>query len=85
MPAIILPYYCVIGGWVTKYLAVFLSGGAKEAATDGFFGGFITSTFEPIGWFLIFLGLTALIVLFGVEKGIEKVSKIMMPVLVVLT
>ena len=85
VPVIILPYYCVIGGWVAKYLAVFLSGGAKDAATDGFFGGFITSTFEPIGWFLIFLGLTALIVLFGVEKGIEKVSKIMMPILVVLT
>lgn len=85
VPVIILPYYCVIGGWVTKYLAVFLSGGAKDAATDGFFGGFITSAVEPVGWFLIFLGLTALIVLFGVEKGIEKVSKIMMPVLVVLT
>lgn len=41
-------------------------------------------TFEPLGWFLIFLGVTAVIVLLGVEKGIEKVSKFMMPVLVVL-
>ena len=85
VPVIILPYYCVIGGWVAKYLWVFLSGGIKEAASDGFFGVFITATVEPIGWFLIFLGITALIVLLGVEKGIEKVSKIMMPVLVVLT
>ncbi len=85
VPVIILPYYCVIGGWVTKYLAVFLSGGASDAATDGFFGNFITSAGEPVGWFLVFLGLTALVVLFGVEKGIEKVSKIMMPILVVLT
>lgn len=85
VPVIILPYYCVIGGWVAKYLWVFLSGGIKEAASDGFFGVFITAAVEPIGWFLIFLGITALIVLLGVEKGIEKVSKIMMPVLVVLT
>ncbi len=43
------------------------------------------SPWEPIGWFFLFLGVTALIVLFGVEKGIEKVSKIMMPVLVALS
>ncbi len=85
VPAIILPYYSVIGGWVTKYLAVFLSGGASEAASDGYFEGFIAKPIEPIGWFMLFIGLTALVVLLGVEKGIEKVSKLMMPVLVVLT
>ncbi len=85
IPAIILPYYSVIGGWVTKYLAVFVSGGASEAAADGYFEGFIAKPIEPIGWFLLFIGLTALIVLLGVEKGVEKVSKVMMPVLVVLT
>lgn len=85
IPVIILPYYSVIGGWVTKYLAVFVSGGIHDAATDGYFEGFIAKPFEPIGWFLLFIGLTALIVLLGVEKGIEKVSKVMMPVLVVLT
>ena len=57
----------------------------SEAAQDGFFDNFITTPTEPVGWFLIFLSLTALVVLFGVEKGIEKVSKIMMPVLVILT
>ena len=85
IPALILPYYSVIGGWVSKYLSVFLTGGIHEAAADGYFEGFISKTAEPIGWFFFFIGLTALIVLFGVEKGVEKVSKIMMPVLVVLT
>jgi len=85
VPAIILPYYSVIGGWVTKYLYAFCTGDGVAAAGENYFSGFITSTAEPVGWFFIYIGLTALIVLFGVEKGIEKVSKIMMPVLVVLS
>ena len=85
VPVIILPYYSVIGGWVIKYFAVFVSGGASASAADGYFESFIGGTFEPLGWFFLFLGLTALIVLFGVEKGVEKVSKVMMPLLVVLT
>ncbi len=85
VPMIILPYYSVIGGWIIKYLGVFVTGNMANAATDGYFESFISQPTEPIGWFMLFMGLTALIVLFGVEKGIEKVSKIMMPVLVVLT
>lgn len=85
VPVIILPYYSVIGGWVTKYLYAFASGSAVAAAGDSYFGDFIAQTGEPIFWFLLFLGVTALIVLGGVEKGIEKVSKIMMPILVVLS
>ena len=85
IPALILPYYSVIGGWVTKYFAVYVSGQGHAAAVDGYFDTFISSNWEPIGWFALFIGLTALIVLFGVEKGIEKVSKIMMPVLVALS
>ena len=85
VPMIILPYYSVIGGWVVKYFSVFVSGAVADAATDGYFDAFISQTGEPIAWFLLFLGLTALVVLLGVEKGIEKVSKIMMPVLVTLT
>ena len=85
IPALILPYYSVIGGWVTKYLTVFATGGVHEAAADDYFTGFISKPVEPIGWFLLFVGLTALVVLLGVEKGVEKVSKIMMPILVVLT
>lgn len=85
VPIIILPYYSVIGGWVAKYLTVFVSGGASASAADDYFSNFIAQPFEPLGWFLLFIGLTAVVVLFGVEKGIEKVSKFMMPILVVLT
>ncbi len=84
VPIIILPYYSVIGGWVIKYLSVFLSGKGMQAVSDDYFGNFIGSVSEPLLWFAIFVGLTFLVVLLGVEKGIEKVSKIMMPVLVVL-
>lgn len=85
VPTFILPYYSVIGGWVIKYFVVFASGGMKDAAGDTYFNDFISSPVEPLGWFFLFLALTAIIVLFGVEKGIEKVSKFMMPVLVILT
>lgn len=85
IPAIILPYYSVIGGWVTKYLIEYTTGGVAEVAQDAFFGNFISDTMSPAFWFMIFLGVTLLVVLCGVEKGIEKVSKYMMPVLIVLS
>ena len=85
VPMIILPYYSVIGGWVTKYLVAFCSGNIAQAAQDGYFSHFIAEPGESTLFFAVFIGLTALIVLFGVEKGIEKVSKFMMPVLVVLS
>ena len=85
VPVIILPYYSVIGGWIAKYLFTFVSGNIAAASADGFFEGFIGSATEPVIWFLLFIGATALIVLGGVEKGVEKVSKIMMPLLVALT
>ncbi len=84
IPMLILPYYSVIGGWVAKYIAVFVSGGVSDASQSGYFSNFIKSPIEPLGWFMLFIGLTALVVLFGVEKGIEKVSKVMMPVLVLM-
>lgn len=85
VPAIILPYYSVIGGWVIKYFTVFVSGQSSSAASDTYFDNFISTTTEPLLWFALFIGLTAVIVLLGVEKGVEKVSKFMMPVLVALT
>ena len=85
IPMLILPYYAVIGGWVTKYFGMYVSGNGSAVADPNYFVDFIGRTWEPIGWFLLFIGVTALIVLFGVEKGIEKVSKILMPVLVALT
>ena len=85
VPIIIFPYYSVIGGWVVKYFSVFVSGGVDAAAGDTYFTDFISGTFEPIGWFFLFMAVTSIIVLCGVEKGIEKVSKVMMPILVILT
>ena len=84
IPVIILPYYCVIGGWVTKYVTVFAAGQNIAAAEDSFFGNFIGREYAPLIFFIIFLGLTSLIVISGVEKGIEKVSSYLMPALIVL-
>ncbi len=85
MPVLILPYYCVIGGWVTKYGAVMLSGAVSESANDSYFPSFISSTVSPLVFFLIFALLVAIIIFLGVNKGIEKFSKLLMPLLLVLT
>ena len=84
VPFLILPYYCIIGGWVLKYATVFMTGGGKQAASDGYFGGFITSYAQPIIFNLIFLLATAFIIYRGVNKGIEAISKILMPILLVI-
>lgn len=84
VPVIILPYYCTIGGWVLKYFFTFVTGRGTEAAADGYFTGYITQQWQPIIWMLVFLALTSLTVFCGVDKGIEKTSKILMPILLVL-
>ena len=84
VPFLILPYYCIIGGWVLKYATVFMTGGGKQTASDGYFGGFITSYAQPIIFNLIFLLATAFIIYRGVNKGIEAISKILMPILLVI-
>ena len=84
VPFIITPYYCVIGGWVIKYMIAFITGNVSAAATDDYFTGFITQPVEPIIWFIVYVVLTAVVVAIGVQKGIEKASSILMPVLVVL-
>ena len=85
VPMMILPYYSAIGGWILKYLAAYLTGGAPTAAeAAGFFGGFITSPVEPIIWFVIFLAATTFVVYKGVNAGIERMSKVMMPILLML-
>ncbi|MCQ2911529.1 MAG: sodium-dependent transporter [Clostridia bacterium] len=86
VPFIITPYYCVIGGWVLKYLTLFVTGSGTVAADQGdYFSSFIGSSSGTTWFFVIFAALTALVVIFGVEKGIEKISKFLMPVLIVLT
>ena len=84
VPVIIMTYYAVIGGWITKYTVVYLTGNASEAAEDGYFTSFITSPVASVVYALLFMGATAYIVYKGVEGGIEKVSKYMMPILLVL-
>ena len=82
VPAVILPYYSVIGGWVMKYIAGFVSGDMSTMAGSDYFNNYIEKAGEPVVWFFLFLGITAVVVMLGVEKGIENVSKVMMPVLV---
>ena len=84
VPAIIMTYYSVIGGWIAKYLVTFVSGAGKEAAQDGYFTSFITSSVSPVFFMLVFLAFTSFIVYRGVEKGIEKFARIVMPGLLVM-
>jgi len=84
IPIIILPYYSVIGGWVIKYMSVFVTGQGTAAAEDGYFGGFIGASASPIIMFWIFLTLTMVVVLGGVQKGVERASTFLMPILLVL-
>ena len=84
IPALILPYYCAIGGWVLKYLSAFVTMQGSAAAADTYFTGFITAPWEPIVWFLIYLTATTLVVYKGVNKGIEKLSRVLMPILLIL-
>jgi NSS family neurotransmitter:Na+ symporter len=84
IPMLIVPYYSVIGGWVIKYLFEYLRGNTKALAGDSYFGSFITSNAGSELWFLIFAALVILVIVAGVQNGIERVSRIMMPMLVVL-
>ncbi|MGI6118123.1 MAG: sodium-dependent transporter [Bilifractor sp.] len=84
VPVLIMTYYSVIGGWITKYIAVYLTGAGQAAAGDSYFTDFITSPVSPAVFGLIFMIITAVVVYAGVDKGIERCSRFMMPVLFVL-
>ncbi len=83
-PMLIVPYYCVIGGWVLKYLFEYLRGSAQALAGDGFFDGFIAASPSVELWFVLFTVLVFAVILLGVKSGVERVSKVMMPILVLL-
>lgn len=85
VPIIIIPYYCVIGGWVTKYVTVYAQGLVAPVAKDGYFSDFIGHPVAPLVFFLIFMLLSIVVIMLGVKKGIEKLSKFLMPLLIVLT
>lgn len=79
---LILSYYSVVGGWVMKYIVASFTGTGTDKAA--FFGNFISSPVEPLVYHLIFMGLTAIIVIRGISGGIEKAAKFLMPALFVL-
>lgn len=83
VPVIIMTYYAVIGGWILNYIKYFLTGQLTLAADDACFSNFISSS-SSVYWSLAFMVLTAVIVFGGVEKGIERVSKIIMPILLIM-
>ena len=85
IPILIVPYYSVIGGWVIKYLVGYLSGHGAQLAADGHFTSFISSGVSTEVCFVIFALFTLGIIFAGVRNGIERVSKIMMPILVILS
>ena len=89
IPLIIVPYYCVIGGWVTKYFVEYMSGMGSTLANGTFFGDFTSAALpgvfdSPVIWFVIYAVLTVAVVAFGVQKGVERISKILLPALLVL-
>ena len=85
IPVLIVPYYSVIGGWVLKYLVEYVRGHAQTVAEDGYFSAFISDGFSTEICFVIFSVITLAIIYAGVRNGIERVSKFMMPILVVLS
>lgn len=84
---VIMSYYSIVGGWVLKYIWVYLSGAhfpETAAPYQDYFAGFITKPVEPLIWGAVFLALCIFIIVKGVSKGIEKVSKFLMPCLFLL-
>ena len=84
IPILIVPYYSVIGGWVIKYFVEYIKGNVNVLARDNYFNNFISDSFNVEFWFIIFALFAFITILGGVKNGIERSSKIMMPILVVL-
>ena len=82
MPALVVPYYSVVGGWVLKYAQGFIMGEGKIMAEDGYFENYVKEPTAPLVCFAIFTVLTVVAVLFGVKGGVEKLSKLLMPILI---
>ena len=84
IPLLIVPYYSVIGGWVCKYLFSYLTVDQKTLSSDEFFGSFITDGASTEIWFIVFTALVVLVILAGVNNGIERVARYIMPLLFIL-
>ena len=86
---VILSFYGVVGGWIMKYIIISVTGGFKELAGDpaaagSVFNNFITGTWSPIFFQVIFMTVCIWVIVNGVKGGIEKWSKIMMPLIIIL-
>lgn len=83
-PFLIVSYYNVIGGWIVKYLVGYIGGGGFVNDTGDYsavFGNFISDPVWSSVFTVIFIALCAVVLILGVQKGIEKVSKVLMPAL----
>lgn len=84
VPMLIVPYYCVVGGWVCKYLFEYIKNNAANLVSNNYFSNFSSSSIQPVLWLIVFAILVFVVVLLGVEKGVEKCSKILMPALIIM-
>ena len=84
VPFIITPYYCIIGGWVVKYLFSYAAEGPATVMSDGFFTSFITDPFFTYVFMIVFMLLCIIVVALGVKNGIEKANMVMMPLLLIM-
>ena len=86
---VILSFYGVVGGWIMKYIFISITGGFNEIAGDSdaassIFNNFIKGTWSPIFFQVIFMTVCIWVIVNGVKGGIEKWSKIMMPLIIIL-
>jgi neurotransmitter:Na+ symporter, NSS family len=84
---LILSFYSAVAGWTLEYIYISLVNGfsgKNEQELNIMFGNFITGTWRPLFWQMVFMVLTAWIVMAGIKKGIEKYTKVLMPLLVVM-
>ena len=79
---IVIPYYSVIGGWVMGYSALYVTNNSALAMSPDFFQTFIADPVIPVIWTIIFIAITAGVLLFGITKGIQRSSMIIIPILI---
>lgn len=84
---LILSFYSVVAGWTLEYVYLSITNGLAHKTPDDInrlFDSFMADSLRPSFWTLLFLVMTALIVIGGVKNGIEKYTKILMPMLLVI-
>lgn len=84
IPFLIISYYGVIGGWVLKYFTVYVTGDGNDASSNTYFSEFLSQPVEPIIFMTVFILVTAFIVFRGINNGVERLSKIIMPILMLI-